>query len=352
MDTNKPAVTELLFADVWRSFALFLRHLLKKWYVLVLAGLLGGIAGIGYAWWQAPKFEARASFALEDNKGGLGAALGLASEFGITLGSSGGDAFAGENIVVILTSRRMIERVLLLPDSSNGRATTMAATWLRLKKRDFAKHPRLSGVRFEAGVPRSQFSYLQDSVLYSLYEEIVKSHLSAGKPDRKLNFYEVKFNSPDEQFSKRFLEKLIAETTAFYTDLRSKKSGETLRILESRVAAMKGSARSAIGGQASIRDANVNPAFASADAPVLEKQLDVTAYGRAYEELFKNLELARYQYLQDIPLLQMIDAPAYPMKNLKPGRLKSGIMAGFAAGVLAVLVLFARWQAFGKKRPE
>ena len=91
MSSNEPAVVykELLIADVWRSAGDFFKYLLRKWYVLLLAGILGGIIGIAYAWLTKPRYQAKMTFALEDNGGGLGSALSLASELGFSFGSGG-----------------------------------------------------------------------------------------------------------------------------------------------------------------------------------------------------------------------------------------------------------------------
>jgi hypothetical protein len=70
-------------------------------------------------------------------------------------------------------------------------------------------------------------------------------------------------------------------------------------------------------------------------------QIDATAYGGAYAELFKNLEVARYQYLQDAPLLQVLDPVRYPLKRYKKGKLTSAIVfaIGFSA-LISFLILF------------
>jgi hypothetical protein len=59
-------------------------------------------------------------------------------------------------------------------------------------------------------------------------------------------------------------------------------------------------------------------------------------YGGAYAEMFKNLELARYQYLKEVPLMQIIDEADYPMKKIKKGKLATAI----SFSVLATLITF------------
>lgn len=333
--------------EVLLSLKQWFFFLLGRWWIIVLAGVIGCGLGILITYLEKPKYESHLTFALEEGEGGMGGALSLAAEFGFNLGGSN-NIFEGDNIISLLSSRRIIERVLLSVDTLNGQPITMADFYSRISSDSSKKSSkklslqelRLSKVSFPVGQPSSNFSYLQDSVLMNIYLGLIKDgSLNVGKPDKKLNLYEVSVVSPNERFTKVFTDKLIRETTEFYTELKSRKSRETLEILEQRVAQTKGNLGSAITSRAAIQDANINPAFQRAQAELQEKQADISAYGGAYGELYKNLELARYQYLKDIPLLQIIDGADYPMKNLKKGKLKTGIIYGLISGFLSVFLL-------------
>ena len=80
---------------------------------------------------------------------------------------------------------------------------------------------------------------------------------------------------------------------------------------------MKSNVNSSIGNRAEIQDVNLNPAFSAAQVPVLKQQANIQVYSGAYAEMFKNLEIARYQYLKEIPLMQIIDAADYPMQKIE-----------------------------------
>ncbi|CAN5453927.1 hypothetical protein BH10BAC3_BH10BAC3_24420 [soil metagenome] len=335
-------------AAMWRSSRALISYLLRKWWIIVLVCFIGGVTGFLIAWFEKPKYESHLTFALDDGAGGLGGAISLAAEFGFNLGGSK-NLFEGDNILTLLTSRRIVERVLLSVDTVNGKATTMADYYTRVstdstkKKSQKALTPteiRLSKVSFPAAQPRETFSYLQDSVLMNLYREFaINGALNVGKPDKKLNLYEVTVVSPDERFSKVFTDKLIKQATDFYVELKTSKSKATLEILEARVNQTRGAINTAIDSRADIQDANLNPAFQQAQAQLQRKQVDISAYGGAYGELYKNLELARYQYLKDIPLLQIIDGADYPMTRIKKGKLLTAIAFSIVFGFLVVLVL-------------
>jgi uncharacterized protein involved in exopolysaccharide biosynthesis len=306
----------------------------------LLVVLFATSLGIWYAWKTKPKYQSRLTFALEENSGGMSGALNLAAEFGLNLGGSS-SIFSGDNILQIISSRRVIEGVLLSVDTleGSGKPVTLAQQLLDLKrdkKVETVKPLRLFSVSFPAGRHRNSFNYLEDSVLYVLYNEDILKNLIAGRPDKKLGIYEVMFTASDERFAKVFTERLLHETTTFYTDLRSKKSRQTLEVLEARVASLKSNVGAAIQSKSSVQDANLNPVFSSSQAVAQQRQVDITAYSGAYAELFKNLELARYQFLQDIPLLQIIDNVHYPLKKIKKGRLFTGLLFGILAGILMV----------------
>jgi hypothetical protein len=54
--------------------------------------------------------------------------------------------------------------------------------------------------------------------------------------------------------------------------------------------------------------------------------------------MFKNLELARFQYLKSIPLMQVIDNADYPMKKIKMGKLKTAIIFSVIAAFIFLMI--------------
>lgn len=112
-DNDEISLKELVLKiKEWYQF------LLTKWKLIILAAIIGGLIGFTYAYFQKPTYKAVLTFAMEEEKsggGGLGGALGLASQFGIDLGSSGGGAFSGANLIELMKSRKLVEKTLLSP---------------------------------------------------------------------------------------------------------------------------------------------------------------------------------------------------------------------------------------------
>lgn len=330
------------------------KDLLKKWWFFSLVGLIAGILGFLYAAVQKPEFESRLTFALDagSNDGGLSGAMSLAAQFGFGIGG-GQSMFDGDNILQIIKSRRVIEKVLLSSDTFKGKPVSFADFYLEISgaRKSFEKNSRLKNINFPVNSKKEALSYIQDSILNNIFLSLSTTYLYAGRPDRKLSIYEVRVKSFDEKFSKNFTDRLMETTIDFYTEITSKKEKETLNVLEQRVAALKGNVAGSIDSRVSSQDANVNPAFAAAQSPLIKQQYNMQAYGEAYKEMFKTLEVARYQYLKKIPLLQIIDSADYPMKRTKPGKLKTAMVFSVLS-VLFSIICFWIYRIYKTSREE
>ncbi len=311
-------------------------ELLNKWWLFLIVGLLAGVAGIYYASKQKTTYKSRLTFALDQGEG-MSGTISLAAQFGVNIGD-GQDVFSGDNILEILKSRRMIEGTLLSIDTFQNKPYTLIEYFLQQNQDNNAKKER--NIHFPVGQSRSAFTYAQDSLLYQSYKDFAKNYITADKPDRKYNIYEVTITNPNEKFTKDFTDRLVEKTNEFYTDISTKKAKETLDILEKRVAVMKGNVNSSIGSKAEIQDVNLNPAFSAAQVPVLKQEANIQVYSGAYAEMFKNLEVARYQYLKRIPLMQIIDAANYPMQKIVASKLKTAIIFSFVACFIVFLILW------------
>ena len=307
----------------------------RQWWLFLLVVGVAGIAGYWYASKQKVAYESYLSFALDEggSEGGSGStALGLAAQFGLSVGAPQ-DVFTGDNILEIMESRRMIEATLLSVDTFDNTPMLLIEYYLQHEAED----SKMSKVHFTAGENRASFSYLQDSVLYATSLAFGKFFIVARRPDKKLNIFELMVTSHNEKFSKDFTDILIAETNRFYTEIRSKKSLGTLEILEKRLPDIKGKFDASVSNKAALQDANLNTAFENAQVPLLQQESNAQVYGTAYAEMVKNMEVARFEYLKSIPLMQVIDEANYPMKKILPGKSKTAII--FAAVAIIIFSL-------------
>lgn len=321
-----------------------IKNTLRYWWLFALIALCAAVVGYIYASLKKPVYQSYVSFALEGGSASSSsAALGLASQLGINF-TGATDVFSGENILKIMSSRKLIEETLLTADTFAGKPQTL----IEYFRQNLSPKDHFENVHFPIAQPRDEFSYLQDSILYVTYLQFKHGYITTQKPDIKYNIYELMVRSPEERFSKIFTDVLINKANLFYKDISSKKSRETLEILEKQVPAMKKKLDASISAKAGIEDANLNTTFARADVGQIIQMNDSKVYGAAYGELFKNLEIARFQYLKSIPLFQVIDQAQYPLQRIKPGKLSSAVIFAFAAVILTgfVFLLFSFLKYF------
>ena len=142
-------------------FSNILIGLLKLWWLFLIVGIAAGLLGIFYASSQKPIYKSRLTFALDDgDNAGIGNFLNLASQFGINIGS-GKDIFAGDNILEIMKSRRMVESVLLSTDTFENRPYTMIEYYLE-KSREGTKPGKIEPIHF----PVSHLLWLSAEISY------------------------------------------------------------------------------------------------------------------------------------------------------------------------------------------
>ncbi|MEO6820508.1 MAG: hypothetical protein ABI266_02200 [Ginsengibacter sp.] len=316
--------------------------MLRKWWLFAIVGCIAGLAGFFYAGAQKTIYKSHLTFALDDVGGSrMGKLANIASQFSFDMGSGGKNIFEGDNILEIMKSRRMIERVLLSVDTFENKPYTIIEYFLE-KNNFFKNNLMIKDIHFPVGQVKSTFSYRQDSLLKMIYLQFRDKYIVAKRPDKSLSIYEVNVTSPNEKMTKDFTDRILSETNNYYIEIRSKKGKETLDILEQRVAAMKGNLNSSISQRATVQDVNINPAFAEAQVPVLKQHSNIQTYGAAYLELFKNLELARFQYLNDIPLVQIIDEANFPMEKIKWEKLNGIVIFTLLAELIFIIILFLR----------
>jgi uncharacterized membrane protein YgcG len=327
------------------------RYLLSKWIIILIAGAIGGISGLVYAYLSKPFYTAELSFAVQNEKSGsgLGSAAGLASQFGIDIGgaNSGGE-FSGDNLLELMKSRSMVERALLTAVIVNGNRETLAEFYINFNKlRDTWKtQPKLINLHFLPGADPTKFTLAQDSLLGVFHSSLIYSDLEINKLDKKLSIATLKVKSTNELFAKNFTEVLEKVVSDYYIQTKTEKASKNVAILQRQTDSVRRALNAAISGVAESMDINPNPnpSRQTLRVPSQRKQVDVQANTIILSELVKNLEAAKMLLLQDTPLIQIIDGPILPLPKQRAGKLHGIIVGGVIAGFLIVIILvLGRW---------
>lgn len=321
---------------------------ISRWKVILLFGILGGVAGLGYSFTKKPVYTASLSFVVEDQQqnGGLSGALGLANQFGFDIGGSGGGMFAGANLIELFKSRTMVEQTLLNPITIKGKTISFAEMFIEISewRENWADKPLLRDVQFLPDADRSQFGRVQDSIIGSIYEGLSKGSLKVTQKDKKTDIITIDLQSGNEDFAKYFTEALAKEVSDFYILTKSKKARINMEILEKQTDSIRGELNSAITGVAVANDNTfgLNPALNVRRAPSARRQVDVQANTAILTELVKQTEIAKVTVRKETPLIQVIDKPIFPLKKQKFGKAKGIVLGGFLGGFFTVFFLAGR----------
>ena len=345
METNNDEITlkELLLkAKEWHTY------LLSKWKMIVLAGIIGALLGLGYSFYKKTIYTATLTYALEDGKtsGGLGGALGLASSFGLDLGVSGGGAFAGANLMELFKSRAMVEQTLLSPVTQNKATISLAEMYIQDKKwrEKWNEKPALKSIVFLPNSDRTKFTRAQDSIFGLIYLDLFKNALTIEQKDKKVSIGTIAMKDTNEYFAQQFNLALTQTVINFYIETKSKRAKENMDILIHQTDSIRGELNAAITGVAVANDNTfgLNPALNIKRVPSARRQVDVQANSAIFSELIKQTEMAKVTLRKETPLIQVIDQPILPLPKEKFGKAKGILLGGIIAGFLVVLFLIIK----------
>jgi hypothetical protein len=316
----------------------------SQWKPLLLSLVVGAGLGAGYSQLKAPVFHAETSFVLEEEgMGGIGQMSGIASLLGLNLGSIGGTngLFQGDNIMELYRSDRMLEETLLSPFDNEKLLVDRFIEFEGLEKK-WASTIDLSALKFSGS--NENHGVKQDSVLKEIAKIIREKQLAVVKPDRKLSIIQVNVSSKDEAFAKIFNETLVSKVNTFYLETKTKKTGENLRILQIQADSVRAILDQSLGTLAAEQDRipNANPLLSTATVNGRRKQVDVQTSAAVFQEIVKNLEMAKISHRINTPLIQLIDSPSFPLKRTEIRLLKGSVYGAFILGFLALSFFYLR----------
>jgi uncharacterized protein involved in exopolysaccharide biosynthesis len=332
--------------EIVKNIKSFLQYLCKRWWRLALAMLAGAGLGIIYYYIQKPKYEAVTTFILEEKSAGGNGLAGLASQFGFSLGgmSGGGSIFAGDNILVILKSKKIVEEVLLSEaDSGSNNSLSLADYYLEFTgtRKNWQKKPALADINF--GNIKNKLTPLQDSVLNVIYERITKVHLVTERLSKQSSVIRVKITAADGPFARLMSERLVNEAAKLYMDIRIGTAQENIRQMQRESDSLLHLLTSKTYSTAASQLLDVNPGIKTAIVPAEIASRDKTVLATMYAEVVKNLEASKVLLSQETPVIQLLDTPAHLLKDNRIGILLLLLVFSFVAGSLYIAATFLKY---------
>ena len=345
LPNNTVALTDIIASA--KNFIKFIQSKLK---LLGLLIVLGGVLGLAYYFITSPKYQATATFIVEEKSSGSGLA-GMAGQLGFDISSlTGGNAglFDGDNILEIIKSRNIIESVLLskvdIADSANNK--TLADLYYEtsgLKNKLEGKSNDLANLNFSSIKNGVGHTILQDSVLYMMIEKINKDNLNVQRTNKKGSIISISTNSTNPQFSKLFSERLLNETSEMYIKIKVGNLSSNINRLQNKADSLQALLNRTSYQSAALNTFDANEAYKSSAVPEEMSQRDKLVLNTLYAEVVKNVEILRISLINQKPIIQVLDLPKFPLVNQQKSFLiieLIGLLAGLVIGLLYLLLAY------------
>ncbi|WP_158828333.1 Wzz/FepE/Etk N-terminal domain-containing protein [Mucilaginibacter lacusdianchii] len=337
---------EITLKEVILKSRRLIYDLLRNWIYIVIAIIIGCVAGVFYASFKHYIYTAKCTFVLEEgeSQSKLRSYSGIASMMGIDAGGSSG-LFQGDNIIELYKSRSMIEKTLLSRATIKGKPQLLIDRYIEangLRKFWAEKDPAVKNIQFDTD--KARFTIKHDSIITQVVNDINKNYMEVERPDKNLNIINVTVKGGDEPFVKEFNDRIVTNVNAFYVQTKTKKILDNIALLKRQTDSLRNAMSSSMRGVAAAADANPNPnpALQSLRVPSQRRQVDVQANQTIYAEAVANLEVSKMSLRNESPLIQIIDSPLYPLEKAKLSKTKAAIMGGLLAFILTTVFLVTR----------
>ena len=329
------------FTDLVQDVLGRLRWALQQKNWLLLALVMGALAGTGYAWMKKTTYTARLTFVVEDAKSSGGSLISaLAGQFGFDVGgmTGGNGVLAGDNVLELLKSRSLLKNTLLTPAQDGKMKMTVADRYVSVYGLQ-EKWNDVTGGKKIVFTPGTD-DRLSDSLLQTIIKRLLEKELRIAKTDKKLGFFELEATTRDEYLSQQICERLLRVTTDFYVDTKTSRLKANIDRLQRRADSLGIvlDNKTYATAEATQRLLDANPAYASpqvdAEISTRNKYLQATVFA----EIVKNLEISKTALLQETPTVQVVDRPEMPLKK-NEWKWWQGMLVGGMIVVSAMIVL-------------
>lgn len=314
------------------------KELISKWYILGIFSVLFGAIGIVMALMMPPKYNGRLTFVLEEAKGSnpLGNYANLANQFGVDVGGfgSGGNVFSEDNLIELLRSRKIVEEALMRPTEWETPSQNLLQYYVEFNglEEKWEENEKLKGIRFD--IPKSEYTLIHDSLVNVIFRAIAEDNLNLRKVSLSSSLIEISCVSEDEYFSKYLAENLVESVSDFYINNKTQRSRETLNFIQNRTDSIQSALTSAELELARWKDSKRSITKAEGYLTEIRLTREVQILNAMYTEAIKNLELAKVNLLNQMPLIQVIDKPILPLKEDRLSKFKALVIFGFIGFIL------------------
>lgn len=310
------------------------KYLLRNWYLVMLGALIGGIIGFVKVYRKKPTYVANFNFVLSTDQKDRNTFAGLASQLGFDgITSSPDNIFSGDNIIELFKSRKLIGAALQSVVDSVTHQTLLNY----IAQNEYPQTYKRLG-------PFSSDPNTYNPVKTKLYRKIitkVSTSFLVFKKDKKLIFYIISATSTNPNTAYYIAKYMLNETSRYFIETKTKVAANGVVLLKHEADSLAKiiSAEATKTASTVDRTYNLNPSLTVQRSSLMFNQATVTAYGTAYSEVMRNLEIAKINLQKETPLYRIIDEPELPLIAEPAGKAKHILITTLIGFALITLLL-------------
>ena len=307
----------------------------KKFRIIIFSFVVVGIS-LSLILFQNPNYKAELTFVVEDEKvaNPLSSMSGIASQFGFDVFGGGTSTFSQQNIMHLLKSRGVLSKTLLeeiiLEDNKNQIIEHYISIYNLREK--WSDNVILYNLDFD-----NPMTLTHDSIVSVIWREIIEDKLNVEIKNDETNIISLSFTSSNEVFSKLFSERLIRQMSRMYISHQTKQATNTIEFLQNRADSVFFELKNSEREYARTKDINQRIIKASGRLKELQLMRNVEVLNTMYLEIIKNLEIAKMTLLNQTPIIQVIDQPILPLKDINISSLLVFLIASFGSIFLSLI---------------
>ena len=304
----------------------------KKNIIIALSLFIGALTALYTQFIKPPVYFASYQLFFEEEAGGMSSAMRLASSFGFSLGSGGGNSSIA--VQEYLTSRDNVAKAM----------TTLSDQGL-MAERYYAE--ALEGdeefkEEFFAAFGKNQ--RYTDSILSEITLELNERIVSTALDEEfgTVNFSVIGY---DEAFVFDLSKALISNTEDAFLDWKKKKSLSAVDAFQVKVDSLETAIDATLRRLGEYEDQN-NSLVSSVDKMKrMRLTIDLEALKVAYGEYIKGLEMSKAELMNLEPPFKYFDEPTYPLYKEEGSVVLSGLLGSVITSFLLGLFYIGRVEA-------
>ena len=334
---NTGEEVDISFNKILQSIKINAKYLLRKWWILTIAFVIGGGLGWGYCFLKGTTYTANCTFTVQGQSASsslLSSALSLASSLGISSKSGGPSSYDNNFFANLMKSRRIVKETLLQEDTIFKKKDILVNHYINIYELDEDwEGLSYEGFRFK-NESLKKLTRLEDSILTTIYDLIIDENLSVDfNVDNPFN--SAKFVSSNYELSKHFLKKLLNNTSSYYLREMYSLNTNNFSLAEKRVDSLANAIRDLDVKVARLKDNSNNMVRQSGYVDLNAAIRDQSLLNIQYSSAVNNFEIAKVSLLSQTPILDIIDDPNFSTDTNVP----MVILVSIASGIFVFFLI-------------